>query len=131
MMDGERLQLGFTGHRNKLAPTAALDAIAEAYPFSVWVHGGARGFDSQVAKYAEAHAIPQVVMRPDYGRYGKRAPLVRNRAIVDRVRMVFAYWDGRKQGGTYYTINYGHDRERPVYILDTAGWGWRRWRRLG
>ena len=100
------MNIAFTGHRDKTSSDVTLAALHAEFPEATWVHGGAVGFDSQVAAYAASHAIPQVVIRPNYDRYGRKAPLIRNRTIVDRADLLIACYDGRKTGGTFYTIQY-------------------------
>lgn len=49
-----------------------------------------------------------------------QAPLIRNQAIVDRVDRMVACYDGRKKGGTLFTINYAHKVHKPVeYVTPT------------
>lgn len=108
--------IGFTGHRDKIAKVADLQALRDQYPNATWIHGGAGGFDTQVDGFAKAHGIICRVMRPNYARHGKSAPLVRNREIVDGCQLLIACYDGRKSGGTYYTITYAQKRI-PVHIL--------------
>ena len=112
------LYIGFTGHRDRVARESDLDKIREAYPDATWVHGGAIGFDSQVERYAERYAIRTVVINPDYSKYsGNVAPLVRDEQIVDMVEEVYACYDGRKKGGTYYTITYAGKVGKKVTVL--------------
>lgn len=42
------MNIGFTGHRNKLCNEQSLLRIEERFPGATWVHGGAEGFDTQV-----------------------------------------------------------------------------------
>ena len=99
--------IGFTGHRDGQARDDFLPTLLAAYPGAVWVHGGAIGFDSQVAEFAAAHGIEQKILRPEYDRWGsKLAPIKRNQAIVDQVDFLVACYDGRTSGGTYQTIQY-------------------------
>lgn len=112
------MNIGFTGHRNKLAKTTDLERIAQRYPSAVWVHGGAVGFDTQVEQYAQAHGIKTVVIRPDYENNSpKFAPLKRNIEIVAMSDAVVALWDGRCKGGTYFTIKSALGRKKPVEFL--------------
>lgn len=111
------MNIAFTGHRNRQVTIDTLAQIAARFPGATWVHGGAAGFDTQVAEYAKAHAIPQVIIRPDYATYGKSAPLVRDRMIVDAADCLFACYDGRKTGGTFYTLAYARKQGKPVTIL--------------
>jgi hypothetical protein len=115
------MQIGFTGHRDRYLSEPALEALAEEFPGAVWVHGGAAGFDTQVAVFARAYHIPQEVIRPDYHlHHPKRAPLLRNEIIVNRTELLVACYDGRTTGGTYYTVRYARRLGRPVRILRPA-----------
>jgi hypothetical protein len=111
------MTISFTGHRNKLANPIDLDRIASEYPGDIWIHGGAVGFDRQVEEYASAKGIKTVVIRPDYEKYGRRAPLIRNDKIVGLGDVLVALYDGRIGGGTYYTINKAMEMGKRVIIL--------------
>lgn len=116
------MKIAFTGHRNRFASQEDLQAILDRYPGAVWVHGGAVGFDSQVERFAQVHGVKTIVIRPDYGAYGPAvasymAPLTRNQQIVDQSDMLVALWDGRKRGGTFFTINYAKSKNLPVELL--------------
>ena len=62
------------------------------------VSGGARGVDSSAAQYARAQGLKLTEFRPNYDVYGKGAPLVRNREIVNYADLVLAFWDGKSRG---------------------------------
>jgi len=112
------MKIGFTGHRDRLVNEEELDQIRQRFPGAVWVHGGAIGFDRQVAAYARSYRIPQIVIRPDYQNHPpKQAPLMRNRQIVDQVDVLAACYDGRQGGGTTYTIRYAEQQGKPVMRL--------------
>lgn len=51
-------------------------------------------------------------------KHEKGCMLKRNRHMVENSRFVVAAWDGRKKGGTYYTINYAERLNRKVILLD-------------
>ena len=92
------------------------------YPGAEWVHGGARGFDTQVDTIAKELGKTATVIRPDYNRYPpKIAPLERNKIIVDTVDLLVACYDGRKKGGTYQTVNYAEGRNVVVYLMPISG----------
>ena len=94
--------IAFTGHRDKLADISFLDNLPKD---AIWVHGGAIGFDMQVESYTIAYKIKTKIIKPDYAKYGKSAPLIRNQEILKGADLLVACYDGRKGGGTYYTIN--------------------------
>lgn len=110
------MKIVFTGHRNCRTDEAELQELLVKYPNSIWVHGGANGFDNQVGKFALANGIHVIEKRPDYATHGKHAPLTRNRLMVDMpdVQLVVACYDGRESGGTLYTINYAKRKAIPV-----------------
>ena len=47
------------------------------------VSGGASGVDSCAAEYAKNNGLKLTVFLPQYDRYGRAAPIVRNKKIVD------------------------------------------------
>lgn len=57
-------------------------------------------------------------IRPDYKKYApKVAPLKRDEVIVDMVQALYACYDNRRYGGTYYTINYAQRVGVPVECI--------------
>ncbi len=80
------------------------------------VSGGARGIDSSAAAYARANGLRLTEFLPDYDRYGRGAPLVRNRLIVEYADAVYAFWDGKSRG-TKFTIDYARELGKPVRIF--------------
>lgn len=114
----------FTGHRDRIASVSTLYAIEEQYPGATWVHGGAKGFDTQVHRVAldlgkSTRDGTLFVVPPDYARYRPEvAPLRRNEEMVDRADLVIACFDGRQRGGTYATINYARRKGKQVKIID-------------
>ncbi len=66
------------------------------------LHGGAKGVDTLAAQYATKHKLPQTIIKPDYTKGGKYAPLMRNTELVkmaDKVVCIYAT-DKVRQGGT-------------------------------
>ncbi|MBR2460768.1 MAG: DUF2493 domain-containing protein [Clostridia bacterium] len=57
------------------------------------VSGGAEGVDSYAAEYAREHGIKLTVFLPEYQRYGRAAPIVRNKQIVDYADKIVAFWE--------------------------------------
>ena len=74
------------------------------------VSGGALGADKLAEEYAERYHLKMTVLEPDYGRHGKRAPLMRG------VQYVIAFWDCRSKG-TAYTVTYAIKEGIPVRII--------------
>jgi len=67
------------------------------------VSGGATGVDSCAARFAKNFGFPLKVFKPDYKKYGRKAPLMRNEIIIKAARFVVAFWNG-KSSGTGHTI---------------------------
>lgn len=67
------------------------------------VSGGAVGIDRLAEIYARHNDLPIKVFLPDYEKYGKKAPIMRNNEIVAYSQYVLAFWDGSSHG-TAYTI---------------------------
>lgn len=80
------------------------------------VSGGATGVDACAEQWAQAHGIPTTILLPDYARWGKTAPLMRNRQIVDAADRVMAIWDGVSKG-TKFTIDYARRLGKPVHVV--------------
>ena len=85
--------------------------IASYLPFvpELIVSGGAKGADTYAREYAMKNNIPLIEFLPDYRRYGKKAPLMRNLQIVDNCDFLLAFWDGKSRG-TKFTIDYAKKR---------------------
>lgn len=49
------MNIGFTGHRNKITDPDELRQLETDYPGATWIHGGAIGFDTQVNTVALEH----------------------------------------------------------------------------
>ena len=62
------------------------------------ISGGARGVDSLAEQYADKNRISKLVLRPNYVKYGKAAPLIRNKQMVDIADKVIVFWDGITKG---------------------------------
>ena len=69
------------------------------------VSGGAVGVDYCAAEYARENNIKLVEFYPEYEKYGRAAPIVRNKKIVDYSNKIIAFWDGKSKG-TLSVINY-------------------------
>lgn len=79
------------------------------------VSGGAEGVDTLAEAYARSHGIPIRIIRPNYELYGKHAPILRDKQIVECADLVIAVWDG-VSAGTAFTVDYAHERNVPVRL---------------
>ena len=80
------------------------------------VSGGAVGADSCATKYAKKNGLRLTVFLPQYERYGRAAPIVRNKKIVDYADKIVAFWDGKSKG-TLSVIKYAEKTGKPCKII--------------
>lgn len=85
-----------------------------------FVSGGAKsGADNLIELYATANENNMLIHYPEYGTYGKTAPLIRNQMIVDSSQMLIAFWDGISTG-TAHTIKLAKEKGIRVEIVDVV-----------
>lgn len=74
--------------------------LCEAVPIgaSQIISGGADGADALAERYSQECGLPLVVIRPDYAKFGRSAPLKRNLEILTQADYVLALWDGVSRG---------------------------------
>jgi uncharacterized phage-like protein YoqJ len=111
--------------------------------------GMAQGWDAVMAKAAVSLGIPFKAICPFKGQgsnwpesakkvylellskaveviytsdaYHKHCFFVRDRYLVDKSELLLAMWDGREQGGTFYTVKYAKEKEHlRVNLWDAA-----------
>lgn len=80
------------------------------------ISGGARGIDTLAARYAKENGLALREFLPDYEKYKKRAPLVRNEQIISSAKLVIAFWDGKSRG-TAHSIATCVERGVPVKVI--------------
>ena len=80
------------------------------------VSGGAVGVDMCAEEYATVHGIKFTVFLPDYKRYGRAAPILRNKTIVDYSDKVIVFWDGSSRG-TLSVIKYAKSAAKPIDVI--------------
>jgi hypothetical protein len=107
----------FTGHRDSICSDVFLENIALLYGDCNWIHGGAVGFDSQVENIAIKNGIKTTIYKPNYkDNPAKIAPLIRNKEMLSVCDIVIACYDGRKQGGTYFTVKEARKLSKKIII---------------
>ena len=80
------------------------------------VSGGAVGVDRCAEEYAKANGLTLTVFLPQYERYGRAAPIVRNKEIVDYSDKVVAFWDGSSKG-TLSVIKYAQKTGKACEVV--------------
>jgi len=80
------------------------------------VSGGAKGVDTSARDYAEANGIKLTEFLPEYGTYGRLAPLKRNISIIEYADVVLAFWNGDSRG-TKFVIDNCEKMSVPVKVF--------------
>ena len=80
------------------------------------ISGGAVGVDACVAEYARQNGIKLTEFLPKYELYGRAAPIVRNRQIVDYADRVIVFWDGSSRG-SLSVIKYAEKMRKGCEII--------------
>ena len=80
------------------------------------VSGGAIGVDFCAAEYAKEKGIKLTVFLPRYEHYGRAAPIVRNKQIVDYADKIIAFWNGNSRG-TLSVIKYAKKTGKPCEVI--------------
>lgn len=84
------------------------------------ISGGASGVDSIAEQYADDHRLSKLILRPQYCKYGKAAPIRRNEAMVELADRVLVIWDGVSKG-TRSTIRYAEKHRKEVAVIRVNG----------
>lgn len=82
------MKIAVIGSRN-----LTVDNLEDYLPENVTeiVSGGARGIDKCARSYAAENNLKLMEFLPEYEKYGRRAPLVRNLQIIDYADRVIAF----------------------------------------
>ena len=107
------MTLAIIGSRD--CPAVDIEEYLDELPDAI-VSGGAQGADTYAREFAIKKGIRLIEHLPDYAKYGKAAPLVRNRLIIDDCDKVLAFWDGKSRG-TKQTLDYAEMMGKPTKIV--------------
>lgn len=80
------------------------------------VSGGAAGVDRCAAEYARKNRLKLTEFLPQYDRYGRAAPIIRNREIVDYADKIVVFWNGTSRG-TLSVIQYAKKTGKPCEVI--------------
>lgn len=86
------------------------------------ISGGAKGIDTLAEQYADSHGVEKLIVRPEYEKFGRAAPIKRNEKMVDIADEILAIWDG-ESNGTKYTLNYAMKNSKKIreIVIKKAG----------
>ena len=85
-----------------------------------FISGGAKGADKEGEFWARKNKLDVTILYPDYDRYGRGAPLIRNTSIIEGADVVVAFptKDISKSRGTNDAIKKAQKLEKELYIFD-------------
>lgn len=115
-----RLRVLICGSRVEFEASKAyslINRIIDDHPSAVFLHGGATGVDELADNILKTKGVAVEVYKSNYSRYGRKAPLVRDREMVDRADIVYALWNGRSRG-TKYVIDYAKSTGKVVKVME-------------
>lgn len=84
---------------------------------TVIISGGAKGVDTLAEKYADEHGLEKIIIKPEYAKYHRGAPLKRDEKMVELADEVLVIWDGSSKG-TKYTADYAKKKNKPVTVVE-------------
>lgn len=84
--------------------------------YSEVISGGATGVDTLAEQWAKRNGLEFCAYLPQYKVYGgKRAPIERDKDMVNAADVVVAFWDGESKG-TLFTCQYANKMGVPVIL---------------
>lgn len=81
--------------------------------------GDAGRVDRLAEQYADLHRLSKYILRPQYARYKRAAPLKRNEQMVALADAVLVIWDGRSKG-TQRVLKYAEKTGKPTTLVFAA-----------
>lgn len=110
--------IGSRNFKDKKLLKTVLDAETQ---ITELITGGAVGADTLAEKWAKEKSrfggpISITIIKPNYEKFGKYAPLERNNKIIDSAEKVIAFWDGQSKG-TQYVIKECQRLGKPLKVI--------------
>jgi hypothetical protein len=94
----------------------ALENIKTKYNVHEVISGKAKGADTFGEIWAEANSIRVKEFPAEWDKYGKKAGMIRNKAMGDIADIAVIFWDG-KSPGSKNMIDYFKSLKKPIYII--------------
>lgn len=92
------MKIAVVGSRNFKDFSLLKSTLNQFENISCIVSGGAIGADRLAEKYASLYNISTEIFLPNYAKFGRKAPIIRNAQIVRACDIVVAFWDGHSRG---------------------------------
>ena len=80
------------------------------------ITGGKTGIDALAEKYADAHGISKLILRPNHNKYGKIADIMLNYNMAKLASSVLIIWD-EKCEETKRAINIADKGFKPITVI--------------
>ena len=80
------------------------------------ITGDADGIDKLARNFAIRNNINLKVFKPDYSKFGKSAPIIRNISIVNSCDELIAFWDGKSRG-TMHAVRIANKKNKKVKVF--------------
>ena len=106
------MKIAIVGSRN----ITAIDIAPYVSEADEIVSGGAVGVDFCAAEYARTRGLKLTEFLPEYQRYGRAAPIIRNRQIVDYADKIVVFWNGSSKG-SLSVIDYAQKRGKECCVI--------------
>ena len=106
------MKIAIVGSR-KITPPNLEEYVSECDEI---VSGGATGVDRYAAEFAKKKSLILTEFLPEYERYGRGAPIVRNKKIVDYADKVIVFWDGKSKG-SLSVIKYAEQTKKECNVI--------------
>lgn len=81
--------------------------------------GGAEGADAFAEDFANQRGYKTIIFKPDYAKYGKTAPLERNKLIAKEAEMAIAF-PTKDSRGTFHALEQFAREGKRVVIFDAV-----------
>lgn len=113
--------VGYRGFTNEETFNNIMQHLIQTYDVlkdvKTIISGGAVGVDTLAKRWALRNGYEFIEICPDYKTYGNRAPLIRNKEIVQRANEVVALPSSQSKG-TKHTISCAKEQHKKCYIVN-------------
>lgn len=92
-----------------------LEKFIIKYPKMI-ITGDAYGIDKSARDFAIKENIDLKIFKPDYLKFGKSAPIIRNISIVDECDSLIAFWDGKSRG-TMHAVRVANKKNKKIKVF--------------
>ena len=81
------------------------------------ISGGCRGTDLLAEQYSVKNLIDLITFKPEWGKYGRKAGIIRNHDIIKSCDVCLAFWL-KGSRGTEHDIRLCSQYKKPCWVFD-------------